>query len=254
MPNYTSGSWMDYPSGNVPVQTLSFLLGDAGLQFTALDGGSQAKQFDTINLDLRITYTCPNAGRPGAANAPDFAVETAAFTGGWWRAAKRYRAWATKQPWTAKGPLAASRFSGRRLDKVQREVEPLVRSGDYYGAFEAFAARSNKIMHPLNIIAVLLAAGVGLLFGFLPLSGMKRQLVSVQRRTDADEYLVPSTFTLTQNSDVLLGTNVSRSIHVQPTSSGGGGSRPSGGGGFHGGSSTHTSSSGGTHGGHSGKF
>ena len=155
---------------------------------------------------------------------------------------------------TAKGPLAASRFSGRRLDKVQREVEPLVRSGDYYGAFEAFAAQSNKIMHPLNIIAVLLAAGVGLLFGFLPLSGMKRQLVSVQRRTDADEYLVPSTFTLTQNSDVLLGTNVSRSIHVQPTSSGGGGSRPSGGGGFHGGSSTHTSSSGGTHGGHSGKF
>ena len=118
MPNYTRGQWMDYPSGNVPVQTLSFLLGDAGLQFTALDGGSQAKQFDTINLDLRITYTCPNAGRPGAAHAPDFAVETAAFTGGWWRAAKRYRAWATRQPWTVKGPLAARADFNRRIVDV----------------------------------------------------------------------------------------------------------------------------------------
>ncbi len=155
---------------------------------------------------------------------------------------------------TSKGSLAASRFSGRRLTKVQREVEPLLESGNYYGAFEAFTNRCNKIMHPLNLFAVAIAIGIGLLFGFIPLAGMKRQLVSVQRRTDADEYLVPSTFTLTQNSDVLLGSNVSRSIHVQPTSSGGGGSRPSGGGGFHGGSSTHTSSSGGTHGGHSGKF
>ncbi len=118
MPNYTSGSWMDYPSGSVPVQTLSFLLGDAGLQFTALDGGSQAKQFGTIDLDLRIAYTCPDAGRPGAANAPDFAVETAAFTGDWWRAAKRYRAWATKQKWTSKGPLATRADFNRRIVDV----------------------------------------------------------------------------------------------------------------------------------------
>ena len=118
MPNYTSGQRMGYPSGSVPVQTLSFLLGDAGMQFTALDGGSQAKQFDTIDLDLRITYTCPDAGRPGAANAPDFAVETAAFTGGWWRAAKRYRAWATKQKWTSKGPLATRADFNRRIVDV----------------------------------------------------------------------------------------------------------------------------------------
>ena len=118
MPNYMSGGRMDYPSGSVPVQTLSFLLGDAGMQFTTLDGGSQAKQFDTIDLDLRITYTCPDAGRPGAANAPDFAVETAAFTGGWWRAAKRYRAWATKQKWTSKGPLATRTDFNRRIVDV----------------------------------------------------------------------------------------------------------------------------------------
>ena len=118
MPNYSNGMRMGYPSGNVPVQTLAFLLGDAGIQFTALDGGSQEKWFDTLGLDLRIDYPCPDAGRPGAANAPDFAVETAAFAGDWWRAAKRYRAWATQQAWTAKGPLATRADFNRRIVDV----------------------------------------------------------------------------------------------------------------------------------------
>ncbi len=118
MPNYTSGQRMGYPSGSVPVQTISFLLGDTGLQFTTLDGGAQEKAFDTTGLDLRIDYRCPDAGRPGAAHAPDFAVETAAFTGSWWRAAKRYRAWATKQAWTAKGPLATRTDFNRRIVDV----------------------------------------------------------------------------------------------------------------------------------------
>ena len=118
MPNYASGQRMGYPSGSVPVQTLSFLLGDMGLQFTALDGGAQEKWFDTRDLDLRIDYRCPDAGRPGTAHAPDFAVETAAFIGDWWRAAKRYRAWATKQAWTAKGPLATRTDFNRRIVDV----------------------------------------------------------------------------------------------------------------------------------------
>ena len=118
VPNYASGQRMRYPRGSVPVQTLSFMLGDAGLQFTALDGGAQEKTFDTSDLGLRIAYLCPDAGRPGAANAPDFAVETAAFTDGWWRAAKRYRAWATRQAWTAKGPLATRADFNRRVADI----------------------------------------------------------------------------------------------------------------------------------------
>ena len=118
VPNYANGQPMRYPRGSVPVQTISFMQGDAGLQFTALDGGAQEKTFDTTGLDLNIDYRCPDAGRPGAANAPDFAVETAAFTGGWWRAAKRYRAWATRQTWTAKGPLATRADFNRRIADV----------------------------------------------------------------------------------------------------------------------------------------
>ena len=83
---------------------------------------------------------------------------------------------------------------------------------------------------------------------------MKRQLISVNKKTSAETYMEPSSFTVTQNSDVLLGKNISRSVHVVRTESSGGGRSGGGGSSFHGGSSTHTSSSGGTHGGHSGKF
>lgn len=118
MHKYSAGHKMPYPGGCEPVQTFAFMQGGAGLQFTALDGGAQEKTFDTTGLDARIAYHCPDAGRPGAAHGPDYAVETAAFTGGWWRAAKRYRAWAEKQKWTAKGPLAKRADFSRRIGDV----------------------------------------------------------------------------------------------------------------------------------------
>ena len=104
-----------YPSGSVPVQTMAFFVGDAGMQMTALDDGAQEKVFDTRDFSARIWYRCPDEGRPGAANAPDYAVETAAFKGDWWCAAKRYRAWALRQKWTSKGPLASRSDFSRRL-------------------------------------------------------------------------------------------------------------------------------------------
>ena len=94
-----------YPHGLVPVQTLAFMMDGAGLQFTTLDGKAQSKTFNTRKLDLKIGYKCPDEGCPGAANAPDYAIETAVFEGDWWVAAKRYRKWALKQQWASKGPL-----------------------------------------------------------------------------------------------------------------------------------------------------
>ena len=108
-----------YPSSmGAQVQTCAFMLGGTGLQLTALDGKGQEKGFDFSGLDFALRYRCPNEGVPGAANAPDFAVETAAFSGDWWRAAKRYRAWATRQKWAAKGPLATRADFNRKLADV----------------------------------------------------------------------------------------------------------------------------------------
>ena len=102
---------------------------------------------------------------------------------------------------------------------------------------------------PEGDMAVAIAAIAGLLLAFIPVNSMKRQLTDVHASTNADTYLTPQTFLMTQNTDLLLGSHTSRTVHVEPVRTSGGG-----GGGFSGGSSTHTSSSGGTHGGHSGKF
>ena len=115
---YQGGHKLEYPHGLVPVQTLAFMQGGLGLQFTALDGKGQNKTFNTRDLDLRFWYRCPDEGRPGAANAPDYAVETAAFAGDWWVAAKRYRKWALKQQWAAKGPLKERKDFCKRIGNV----------------------------------------------------------------------------------------------------------------------------------------
>ena len=115
---YSEGHNLLYPHGTVPVQTLAFMKDGAGLQFTTLDGKAQNKSFNTRGLDMKIWYRCPDEGRPGAANAPDYAIETAAFAGDWWVAAKRYRKWALQQQWASKGPLKERTDFCRRIGTV----------------------------------------------------------------------------------------------------------------------------------------
>ena len=158
---------------------------------------------------------------------------------------------------------AKNAFAGRGLYKFRQSLLSALYGNDYSvemltlafadrGEYYLAQAQSGHAINPINWIPVILFAGIGMLFAFIPVGAMKRKLKSVYTQTRADTYLVPGSFVLTQNSDVFLNSTVSRSVHVQQSSSSGG--RSSGGGGFHGGSSTHTSSSGGTHGGHSGKF
>ena len=148
---------------------------------------------------------------------------------------------------------------------IQTDLEaaflPYLRNDNWYGAFNAYADRCDWLLNTarkgkpydvgyyLNGVAVAIAAIAGLLLAFIPVNSMKRQLTDVHASTNADTYLTPQTFLMTQNTDLLLGSHTSRTVHVEPVRTSGGG-----GGGFSGGSSTHTSSSGGTHGGHSGKF
>ena len=54
-----------YPSGSVPVQTMAFFVGDAGMQMTALDDGAQEKVFDT---SAATCSCCMTAAKP-CANA-----------------------------------------------------------------------------------------------------------------------------------------------------------------------------------------
>ncbi len=160
--------------------------------------------------------------------------------------------------------VASKAFVGRGLYKFRQEILRAVNRGDFADVVKTYAdqtetylnsAQNGRVINPINWFPILLAVLAGVLIAFIPVSAMKRQLTDVGKQTQANSYMEPDSFALTQNSDVLLGTNIARTVHVVQSSSGGGsGGGRTGGGGFHGGSSTHTSSSGGTHGGHSGKF
>ncbi len=160
--------------------------------------------------------------------------------------------------------FASKAFQGRGMYKFRQSIlSALYERDEIRDALKAYTAKADEYLqaasdghaiNPINWIPVAIAAGIGVLLGRIPVSSMKRKLTDVYSKTEADSYLVPQSFRLTQNSDVLLNTRVSRTVRVTETTSSGGGGGRSGGGGFHGGSTTHTSSSGGTHGGHSGKF
>jgi uncharacterized membrane protein YgcG len=163
---------------------------------------------------------------------------------------------ATGSAVAVRGDLASNKFSARRTAKLVKAIDPYLKANDIPGAFAAFAERGEKILNwrPVNWLTLAIASIAGLLFGFIPANALKRQLTSVNKQTSAEAYMEPSSFTMTQNANVLLGTHTTRSVHVVQQSSSGGGRSGGGGSSFHGGSTTHHSSSGGTHGGHSGKF
>lgn len=98
-----------YPSYRCPLQFAAFETSDdKGVMFQALDDEACQKYVcvDTA-FGFSIETPAENAGRPGAAQAPRFAVALSPYVGAWWPAAKRYRAWAVKNaPWLAKGPIA----------------------------------------------------------------------------------------------------------------------------------------------------
>ena len=90
----------------------AFNLGDAGLYIAAHDPEFRIKTL-VIGADrsVRFDTLVENAGIPGKASGdPGYAVTIAAYRGDWWQVAKLYRAWALKQSWTVKGPIA------RRVD------------------------------------------------------------------------------------------------------------------------------------------
>lgn len=95
-----------YPSGSSPVQFMAFMQNGAGLYFAAHDGSARAKTL-TLSPSQNIAVKLPaeNMGVPGSGRGDDFPVIVELFNGNWWNAAKIYRKWALKQPWTAKGPI-----------------------------------------------------------------------------------------------------------------------------------------------------
>ena len=154
------------------------------------------------------------------------------------------------------GSNTNEKFTEKKYAELRDAVIPSLERGDTDTAVKNYLSGCEKILNwrPVNWLTFGIAIAAGLLIGWIPVSSMKHQMTSVSKQTSADAYIAPSSFTMLQSDNVLLGKNVTRSVHVVQNESSGGGRSSGFGGGFHGGSSTHSSSSGGTHGGHSGKF
>ena len=80
-----------------------------GTMVAALDPEGCIKFLNyTDAFDFSFSTPAADAGVPGKAGAPTFAVAVCRFNGGWVDAAKRYRRWAIETArWMKKGPLVA---------------------------------------------------------------------------------------------------------------------------------------------------
>ena len=155
-------------------------------------------------------------------------------------------------------------FYGDRFSELTGEIIPYLDEGDANGAFLTFADACDKIITSareeysdgyygyydedyetesrpafswwLVVFGLLLGAVMSFL---IPMSSMKSKLKSVRAKAAASDYVRPGSMTLTQNRDVFLFANVTKTPIPRDNSSRSGG----------GGGSFHTGSSGTSHGG-----
>lgn len=96
------------PSGFFPMQFMSLTTGSNSVYFSSIDGESRAKDFnvDSKSKKLSLIRYPENMGVTGSDLPDYYPVAFGPYQGGWLEAAHRYRQWALKQVWTAKGPIA----------------------------------------------------------------------------------------------------------------------------------------------------
>ncbi|NLC58628.1 MAG: hypothetical protein GX774_17485 [Armatimonadetes bacterium] len=96
-----------YPSCDWPMQFLLLNEQQHGLYLAAHDPGASTKWF-TLNPgnEFHFRTAVENMGVPGSSFHAPFPFAVGVYQGDWWQGAKRYRQWALRQPWTAKGPVA----------------------------------------------------------------------------------------------------------------------------------------------------
>lgn len=165
------------------------------------------------------------------------------------------------------------------------QILPYLSSGDYYGAFDEFATLSEEILESYDTNGVPPYYGeyngtvddyyddyyndgyssdyrsnsgpepmwipasiaIGMVISLLIMLGFRSQLKSVRRKSVADDYKVPGSMIVTEQSDMFLYHHVTRTPRQTQNNS-----RP--GGGSVGGGGVRVGSSGRSHGGGGGKF
>lgn len=122
-------------------------------------------------------------------------------------------------------------------DKIEDAAVSYLSSGDYYGAFEAFAQSCEKQMTPAYFLGAVICIAIGLVVALIATFTMRSQMKSVRPQHSAASYICPGSLHVTTSRDVYLYRT--HTVTAKPKSSSSG---------------SHTSSSGRSHGGGGGKF
>lgn len=134
-------------------------------------------------------------------------------------------------------------FDDAAMDELDDAFLPTLRAHAFYDACNDFIDACDDILAGPSFFSVgtlLIALLVGIVIAFIIVGVWKGKLKTVRSQAAATSYLREGSMVLTQNRDLYLYRNVTRT--AKPKSNSGSNS------------STHTSSSGGSHGGRSGGF
>lgn len=132
-------------------------------------------------------------------------------------------------------------FDGDNFTELTGQIIPYFDRGDYNGAFLSFADACDDVItseraFPWGMLVIALLIGA-VLSWLIPMSTMKSKLKSVRSQAAASDYVRAGSMNLTENRDVFLFANVTKTPIPKERSSGGGGG------------GTHVGSSGTSHGG-----
>lgn len=134
-------------------------------------------------------------------------------------------------------------FDDSAMDELDDAFLPALRAHEYYDACNDFIDACDNILAGPSFFSfgtLLLALVVGIILAFIVVGVWKGKLKTVRAQATATNYMREGSMVLTQNRDLYLYRNVTRT--PKPKSNSGSNS------------STHTSSSGSSHGGRSGGF
>lgn len=97
-----------YPSGDFPMQFMSFNHSTNAVYFASIDPDARAKDFtaDARKDEMAMVHYPENMGIAGSDYPDYYPVEFGIYQGGWLEAAQIYRSWALKQKWAEAGPIS----------------------------------------------------------------------------------------------------------------------------------------------------
>lgn len=105
--------------GHYP-QVAAFFVGGTGLYVAAEDPDARQKTL-VVDKDRNVRFRTPvewGGVKGKAAEGPRYPVVTAPLAGDWWSAARKYRDFALKQKWCAKGPIKDIPAYPRRMAEI----------------------------------------------------------------------------------------------------------------------------------------